>query len=149
MVIHWSVKHSLFSYITALDDGTVTCTAGAVGDLERGLKFPVTAATWRGLGTDGDVAAAGTATLNGHGIRMAEITEPRLEFADAHGQLSVRRWANREVRLAVAEFDVDDACADAGGSVFPTVRLLESGRELFDYRYDAGTSLDPVSLVFG
>lgn len=144
--LFWGGKESLLSYLGEIGDGRVDASEGARATLDEGFAFPIVHADWTGPGSAGEIHASGRVTLYGHGIRMGEITDPRLTFEPKHATLLVRRWANRDVMLSVAEFAPADVVEADGRLVWSNTTLLESGRELFDFRYDAGTALAPVSI---
>jgi hypothetical protein len=144
--LFWGGKQSLLRYLAEIGDGRVDASQGAGAALDEGFVFPIVHADWAGPGSAGEIHAVGSVTLYGHGIRMGEIADPRVIFEAQHATLLVRRWANRDAMLSVAEFAPAEVVEVDGRLVWPTITLLESGRELFDFRYDAGTALAPISF---
>lgn len=136
----WGIKSSLRDYVAALSDGRVLLEGGAAGDLDNGFAFPVR----RVDGTS--VETAGSVTLCGYGMTLCEVTEPRLDIRGDRVALSIRRWAGRDARLEIGDLGPSEADPNHAVPSWSPLALAESGRELFDFRYEPGVPLDPVAL---
>jgi hypothetical protein len=145
--LKWAIKPSLLAYISRLDDAGVDLSGGTSGSVSDGFRFPIAERVLSSPDGDGVIRAEGTVVLRGHGMVICEISDPHLEITEGRGVLSIRRWPNREARLETGIFDPGVYELNDIGWEWSDVRLLGSGREAFDYRYDEGADLAEIGIV--
>lgn len=85
--------------------------------------------------------------LWGHGLLICAVADPRLHVRPDGAILSVRRWPGRDAMLNVGGFDSNTAELDDSNTIrWKNVALVDTGRELFGFRYDEGDHLAPIIL---
>lgn len=146
-VLEWGIKATMLDYVRALPDGTMTFD----GEDALGLDvfvFPLVD-DLRPTGQNRVVSFRGQFHSAGHhGTQLAVVIDPTIEVRGSIGRLSVVRWAGRQARLEIAEFEWPTPRAVVGG--FERVlrpRLTVEGTEVFGDVYPTGTPLDDVRVV--
>lgn len=149
----WGIKRSFINYISRLPDGSVAADDGAVivdGSFFRfapdgGNHDPLTAAEV--------IKFRGQVRLRGHyGMLSVLIADPWLELDNSAAVLSivdVRQWPERTARVPLLQLP-SARLVDVGArhSVQETPALLTAeGAEIFNDQYQAGTAMDPVTVV--
>ncbi len=153
----WGVRESFRAYIEGPGGGAITTGDGATRNEDGSFRFPVLGGELDPESGFGEVQLDGTVHFTAHGgVLDITVADPRLEitatgstlYADAKSQpMGGGEPIDDHRDLAVlATDDVEPTLGPATveWSAIPAT-LTEAGAPVFNY--DAGTEMDPVSLV--
>jgi hypothetical protein len=142
--LQWGVKRSLREYVADAPHGRIECDgAEHHGDV---FVFPAVSSDGPIGVAEGAVRFAGAVRLFGHlGMPIQDIIEPRIEWVHDDVHLSVRRWSQRETR--VAAWTLSDLTDEDPGVMGARATLTTKGAHLFGGRYPPGTPFDEISLT--
>lgn len=146
LALSWAIKHSLISYVSAMSDGTVEASGGALRD-DNGFVFPSDP-------HPGETATAvalrfsGTVTCSGHeGLLRVIIADPWLEpgtSSDATWLLTIADPYSPGARLTFATINHISSAGVAKGCL-----LTADGADLFfSGPYTEGTELEPPTVLY-
>lgn len=139
--LHWPIKQSFLSYISALADGECSATDGCVIEPGFGFWFEAepSSAPGDGLAFRGDLRFAGH-----HGMLFLRLAHPQVSLRGDSGTISV--CTTDDERVEVASFRPLDLSGSAD-LVGTGLELTAQGAALFGDVYRAGQPLDDFTII--